>query len=132
MPSDRRAVTFCNGTPVPGAGKSGVRRAGPVGRAVTGSSGTFEVNGGASAFSGNAFCLFDPAACGAVGAGGAKNFSQILHALASQPRNDQLTATMIIGPAPGTPGSRPAITRHLRTVTQIVTGMLFIPVIVTR
>jgi hypothetical protein len=65
-----------------------------------GSSGAFEVNGGASAFSGNAFCLFDPSACGGPGgAGGAKNFSQILQALASQPRNDQLTATMTIGPA---------------------------------
>ena len=98
-----------------------------------GSSGTFEVSGGASASSGNPFCLFDPIACGGAGvAGGAKNFSQVLQALVSQPRNDQLTATMIIGPAPGKPGSRPAVTKHVRTVTQIVTGMLFIPVIVTR
>jgi hypothetical protein len=97
-----------------------------------GSSGTFEVAGGGSAFSGNPFCLFDPSACGASGVGGAKNFSQILQALVSQPRNDQLTATMIIGPAPGNPRSGPAVTKHVRTVTQIVTGMLFVPVIVTR
>ena len=98
-----------------------------------GSSGIFEVNGGASAFSGNAFCLFDPSACGGLGGvGGAKNFSQILQALVSQPRNDQLTATMTIGPAPRQPRSRPAIIKHVRTITQIVTGILFIPVIVTR
>jgi SpoIVB peptidase S55 len=104
----------------------------PRGRA--GSSGTFEVDGGASLSSGNTFCLFDPNACG--GAGGATNFSQTLQALGGQPRNDQLIATMTIdpapGPAPGKPGSRPAVTKRVRIATQIVTGMLFIPVIVTR
>lgn len=101
----------------------------PRGRA--GSSGTFEVDGGASASSDNTFCLFDPNACG--GLGGAKNFSQILQALGRQPRNDQLIATMTIGPAPRKPGSRPAVTMaQVRTATEIVTGMLVIPVIVTR
>jgi hypothetical protein len=100
----------------------------PMGRA--GGFGAFEVDGGASAFSGNTFCLFDPNACGGVG--GAKNFSQILQALGRQPRNDQLIATMTIGPAPGKPGSSPAVTKRVRTATQIVTGTLFIPVIVTR
>jgi hypothetical protein len=95
-----------------------------------GSSGTFQVAGGASAFSGNTFCLFDPSACG--GEAGAKNFSQILQALGRQPRNDQLIATMIIGPAPGKPGSGPAVTKQVRTATQIVTGTRSIPVIVTR
>jgi hypothetical protein len=97
-----------------------------------GSSGTFEVTGGASAFSGNAFCLFDPTACGGAVGAGAKNFSQILQALAGQPRNDQLIATMTIGPARGKPGSRPAVTKQVRTATQIVTGTRSIPVIITK
>jgi hypothetical protein len=95
-----------------------------------GSSGVFEVAGGASAFSENAFCLFDPGACG--GEGAAKNFSQILQALGGQPRNDQLIATMTIGPAPGKPGSRSAVTKQVRTATQVVTGTRFVPVIVTK
>jgi SpoIVB peptidase S55 len=95
-----------------------------------GSSGTLEVVGGASAFSEDTFCLFDPDACG--GEGGAKSFSQVLQALGRQPRNDQLIATMTIGPAPGNPGSRPAVTKQVRTATQIVTGQRSIPVIVTR
>jgi SpoIVB peptidase S55 len=95
-----------------------------------GSRGTFQVVGGASAFSENAFCLFNPDACG--GGGGAKNFSQILQALGHQPRNDQLIATMTIGPARGKPGSRPAVTKQVRTATQIVTGTRSIPVIITK
>ena len=95
-----------------------------------GSTGTFQVAGGASAFSENTFCLFDPGACG--GGGGATNFSQILQALGHQPRNDQLIATMTIGPARGKPGSGPAVTSQVRTATQIVTGTSSIPVIVTR
>ena len=95
-----------------------------------GSSGTFAVVGGASAFSENTFCLFNPDACG--GEIGAKNFSQILQALGHQPRNDQLIATMTIGPAHGKPGSRPAVTKQVRTATQIVTGTRSIPVIITK
>src|SRR6185437_1114566 len=64
-----------------------------------GSSGTFQVAGGASAFSENTFCLFNPDACG--GEIGAKKVSQILQTLGHQPRNDQLIATMTIGPARG-------------------------------
>jgi len=95
-----------------------------------GSSGTFAVVGGASAFSENTFCLFNPDACG--GEIGAKNFSQILQALGHQPRNDQLIATMTIGPARGKPGSRPTVTKQVRTATQIVTGTRSIPVIITK
>jgi SpoIVB peptidase S55 len=95
-----------------------------------GSTGTFAVAGGASAFSENTFCLFNPGACG--GESGAKNFSQILQALGHQPRNDQLIATMTIGPARGKPGSKPTVTKQVRTTTQIVTGTNSIPVIITR
>jgi hypothetical protein len=95
-----------------------------------GSSGALQVVGGASAFSEDTFCLFDPDACG--GEGGAKTFSQVLQVLGRQPRNDQLITTMTIGPAPGKPGSRPAVTKQIRTATQIVTGQRSIPVIVTR
>jgi SpoIVB peptidase S55 len=99
----------------------------PKGRA--GSGGTFEVVGGASAFSEDIFCLFDPDACGQEG--GVKSFGQVLQVLGRQPRNNQLIATMTIDPAPGT-GSRPAVTRKVRTATQIVTGQRSVPVVVTR
>lgn len=95
-----------------------------------GSRGTLGVVGGASAFSEDIFCLFDPDACGEEG--GVKSFTQVLQALGRQPRNDQLIATMTIDPAPGKPGSRPAVTRKVRTVTQIVTGQRSIPVVITR
>jgi hypothetical protein len=95
-----------------------------------GSSGTLEVVGGASAFSEDIFCLFDPDACGDEG--GAKSFAQVLQALGRQPRNNQVIATMTIGPAPGRPGSRPAVIKKVGTATQIVTGRRSIPVIVTR
>jgi hypothetical protein len=95
-----------------------------------GSRGTLGVVGGASAFSEDIFCLFDPDACGEEG--GVKSFTQVLQALGRQPRNDQLIATMTIDPAPGKPGSRPAVTRKVRTATQIVTGQRSIPVIITR
>ena len=95
-----------------------------------GSTGTFAVAGGASAFSENTFCLFNPGACST--GGGAKNFGQILQALGHQPRNDQLIATMTIGPARGKPGSKPTVTKQVRTTTQIVTGTNSIPVIITR
>ncbi len=95
-----------------------------------GSSGAFRVTGGASDFFGGSFCLFEPGACG--GGGGATKFSQILKALGRQPRNDQLIATMIIGPARGISGSKPAVTKQVRTASQIVTGARFIPVKVTR
>jgi hypothetical protein len=100
----------------------------PKGRA--GSGGTLEVVGGASAFSEDIFCLFDPDACGQEG--GVKSFTQVLQVLGRQPRNNQLIATMTIDPAPGKPGSRPAVTRKARTATQVVTGQRSIPVIVTR
>jgi hypothetical protein len=100
----------------------------PRGRA--GSHGTLGVVGGASAFSEDIFCLFDPDACGDEG--GVKSFTQVLQVLGRQPRNNQLIATMTIGPAPGKPGSRPAVTRKARTASQIVTGQRSIPVIVTR
>jgi len=93
-----------------------------------GSGGALEVVGGASAFSEDIFCLFDPDACGEEG--GVRNFSQILRRLDRQPRNDQLIATMTIDPAPR-PGSRPAVTKKVGTASQIVTGQRFIPVIVT-
>jgi len=93
-----------------------------------GSGGALEVVGGASAFSEDIFCLFDPDACGEEG--GVRNFSQILRRLDRQPRNDQLVATMTIDPAPR-PGSRPAVTKKVGTASQIVTGQRFIPVIVT-
>jgi hypothetical protein len=99
----------------------------PKGRA--GSGGTLEVVGGASAFSEDVFCLFDPDACGQEG--GVKSFGQVLQVLGRQPRNNQLIATMTIDPAPK-PGSRPAVTRKVRTATQIVTGQRSIPVVVTR
>ena len=95
-----------------------------------GSPGTLEVLGGASAFSEDTFCLFDPDACGEEG--GVKNFPQVLQVLGRQPRNNQLLVTMAIEPAPGKPGSRPAVIRKTRTATQIVTGRRSIPVIVTR
>jgi hypothetical protein len=85
--------------------------------------------GGASAFSEDIFCLFDPDACGEEG--GVKSFTQVLQALGRQPRNNQLLATMTIDPVPGRPGSRPAVTRRVRTASQIVTGRRSIPVIVT-
>ena len=100
----------------------------PKGRA--GSRGALGVVGGASAFSEDVFCLFDPDACGQEG--GVKSFTQALQVPGRQPRNNQLIATMTIDPAPGKPGSRPAVTRKARTVTQIVTGQRSIPVIVTR
>jgi hypothetical protein len=87
------------------------------------------VVGGASAFSEDIFCLFDPDACGQEG--GVKSFGQVLQVLGRQPRNNQLIATMTIDPAPGT-ASRPAVTRKVRTATQIVTGQRSIPVVVTR
>jgi hypothetical protein len=99
----------------------------PKGRA--GSGGTLEVVGGASAFSEDILCLFDPDACGQEG--GVKSFGQVLQVLGRQPRNNQLIATMTIDPAPK-PGSRPAVTRKVRTATQIVTGQRSIPVVVTR
>jgi hypothetical protein len=95
-----------------------------------GSSGTFRVVGGASGFFGDSFCLFEPGACGGVG--GATKLSQLIQALGRQPRNDQLTATMIIGPARGKSGSRRVVTKQVRMATQIVTGARFIPVKVTR
>jgi hypothetical protein len=64
--------------------------------------------------------------------GGVKSFTQVLQVLGRQPRNNQLIATMTIDPAPGKPGSRPAVTRKVRTATQIVTGRRSIPVNVTR
>ena len=100
----------------------------PRGRA--GSAGTLGVVGGASAFSEDVFCLFDPDACGEEG--GVRSFTQVLQVLGRQPRNNQLIATMTIDPAPGKPGSRPAVTKRVRTATQIVTGQRSIPVIVTR
>jgi SpoIVB peptidase S55 len=100
----------------------------PTNRA--GSSGAFKVVGGASSFFGNSFCLFEPGACG--GGGGATKFSQILKALGRQPRNDQLIATMIIGPSPRKSGSKPVVTKQVRIATQVVTGARFIPVKVTR
>jgi hypothetical protein len=93
-----------------------------------GSGGTLDVVGGASAFSEDIFCLFDPDAC--EGVGRVQNFSQILRRLDRQPRNDQLIATMTIDPAPR-PGSRPAVTKQVHTASQIVTGQRSIPVIVT-
>jgi hypothetical protein len=99
----------------------------PKGRA--GSGGTLGVIGGASAFSEDVFCLFDPDACGQEG--GVKSFGQVLQVLGRQPRNNQLIATMTLDPAPK-PGSRPAVTRKVRTATQIVTGQRSIPVVVTR
>jgi SpoIVB peptidase S55 len=98
----------------------------PRGRA--GSGGTLEVLGGASAFSEDIFCLFDPDACGEEG--GVRSFTQVLQVLGRQPRNNQLIATMTIDPAPG--GGRSAVTRKVRTATQIVTGQRSIPVVVTR
>jgi hypothetical protein len=95
-----------------------------------GSSGVFRVLGGESDFFGDSFCVFEPGACG--GAGGAKSFSQILKALGGRQRNDQVIATMIIGPARGKPGSKPAVTKLVRTATQVVTGARLIQVIVTR
>jgi hypothetical protein len=95
----------------------------PANRA--GSSGFLRViGGGRSGF----FGFF----CGECGGNGAKSFSDVLKSLSSQPRNDQLTATMIIGPARGKPGSRPAVTNLVRTANQVVTGFRFIRVIVTR
>jgi SpoIVB peptidase S55 len=99
----------------------------PGGRA--GSLGTLEVVGGASAFSEDTFCLFDPDACGEEG--GVRSFAQVVQALGRQPRNNQLLATMTIDPAPGRPG-RPAVATRTRTATQIITGQRIIPVIVTR
>jgi hypothetical protein len=99
----------------------------PKGRA--GSGGTLGVVGGASAFSEDVFCLFDPDACGQEG--GVKSFAQVLQVLGRQPRNNQLIATMTIDPAPK-PGSGPAVTRKVRTASQIVTGQRSIPVVVTR
>jgi hypothetical protein len=99
----------------------------PRGRA--GAFGTLELVGGASAFSEDIFCLFDPDACGEEGS--VKSFTQVVQALGRQPRNNQLIATMTIDPAPGRPG-RPAVTRKVRTATQIVTGQRSIPVVVTR
>ena len=55
----------------------------------------------------------------------------MLQVLGRQPRNNQLIATMTIDPGPGT-ASRPAVTRKVRTATQIVTGQRSIPVVVTR
>jgi hypothetical protein len=93
-----------------------------------GSGGALEVVGGASAFSEDIFCLFDPDAC--EGVGRVQNLSQILRRLDRQPRNDQLIATMTIDPAPR-PGSRPAVIKQVRTASQIVRGQRTIPVIVT-
>jgi SpoIVB peptidase S55 len=93
-----------------------------------GSGGALEVLGGASAFSEDIFCLFDPDAC--EGVGRVQNLSQILGRLDRQPRNDQLIATMTIDPAPR-PGSRPAVIKQVRTASQIVRGQRSIPVIVT-
>jgi hypothetical protein len=93
-----------------------------------GSGGALEVLGGASAFSEDIFCLFDPDAC--EGVGRVQNLSQILRRLDRQPRNDQLIATMTIDPAPR-PGSRPAVIKQVRTASQIVRGQRTIPVIVT-
>src|SRR5258706_1113134 len=92
-----------------------------------GSSGAFIVRGGGRSGFFGLSCLV-----GECGGSGGKSFSQILKALGSQPRNDQLIATMFIGPARGTPGSKPAVTKQVRTATQVVTGASFIPVKVTR
>jgi SpoIVB peptidase S55 len=97
----------------------------PRGRA--GSGGTLDVLGGASAFSEDIFCLFDPDACGEEG--GVRSFGQVLQVLGRQPRNNQLIATMTIDPAPGRP--RPAVTTRTRTANQVITGRRSIPVIVT-
>jgi SpoIVB peptidase S55 len=95
-----------------------------------GSRGNLAVLGGASAFSEDIFCLFDPDACGE--ATGVKSFAQVLQVLGRQPRNDQLITTMTIDPARGKPGSRPSVTRKVSTATQIVTGRRSVPVVVTR
>jgi SpoIVB peptidase S55 len=93
-----------------------------------GSGGALQVLGGASAFSEDIFCLFDPDAC--EGVGRVQNFSQILRRLDRQPRNDQVIATMTIDPAPR-PGSRSAVIKQVGTASQVVTGHRTIPVIVT-
>lgn len=97
----------------------------PRGRA--GSGGTLQLLGGASAFSEDIFCLFDPDACGEEG--GVKSFGQVLQVLGRQPQNNQLLATMTIDPGPGSP--RPSVSRKVRTASQVVTGQRSIPVVVT-
>jgi hypothetical protein len=90
-----------------------------------GSSGFFRVfGGGRSGFFGF-FGAESPAS-------GAKSFSNLLKKLESQPRNDQLTATMTIGPARGKPGSRPIVTKLVRSANQVVSGVRVIPVKVIR
>jgi len=92
-----------------------------------GSFGSLDVVGGLSSFDDSLSCIFDPTAC--ADNGGVHNVDQILAKLRAQLRNDQLTATLTLEPAPGRPNRR-SVTKATRNLSLVVAGRRSIPVVI--
>ncbi|HVD16553.1 MAG TPA: SpoIVB peptidase S55 domain-containing protein [Actinomycetota bacterium] len=95
-----------------------------------GARGVLDVTGGLTDFNDDIFfCLFDPAACAT--SGGAATLGTLMEKLKARPRNDQLSATLVINPAPGRP-NRGVSTKAVRFLSQVVTGHKVVPVVIAR
>lgn len=94
-----------------------------------GASGSFDVVGGLTDFPDDVFfCLFDPAAC--AESGGVKTLAGLLAKLSARPRNDQLSATLVLNPTRVSP--RRVSIKAVRLLPQIVSGHKVVPVVIAR
>jgi hypothetical protein len=101
-----------------------------VPRDKAGARGVLDVVGGLTDFNDDIFfCLFNPEACAT--SGGVKTLGQLMEKLKARPRNDQLSATLRLNPAPGRP-NRAVTTKAVRFLPQVVTGHKVVPVVVVR